>query len=338
VGYNYFGRISNCYAIGSVSGGVGGGGLVGYNYGGSISNCYAIGSVSGIWYAGGLVWGNEAGSISDCNSSGDVNGDVGGGLVGVNGSLRGNCIISNCHSTGDVNAARAGGLVGENLNSSTVSKSYSSGFVNGELLAGGLMGFNDHYSSVLNCYSTGNVNGVEYVGGLVGYLFLGSITNCYSIGSVKGQYFVGGLIGMNNDIVSNCFWDTDTQTHGVADSFGENKGTVTNVEGLPTAEMKIKSTFTSAGWDFVGETANGSKNIWTIHDTVDYPKFVWELVSFIGWYEVDFLDFAFFANHWTDDNCGVTGDCDGADLDFSDKVDGADMKIFLDHWLKATAK
>jgi hypothetical protein len=274
VGYNYHGIISNCYSIGSVSGADGGGGLVGYNHYGSISNCYSIGSVSATWYAGGLVGGNERGSISDCNSSGDVSGELGGGLVGVNGMLGWDAIIRNCHSTGDVIAVRAGGLVGENLHGGIVSNCYSTGSVNGELLAGGLTGGNNQDSSVLNCYSTGDVNGVKHVGGLVGYHFSGSITNCYSIGSVNGQDFVGGLIGLNSDIVSNCFWNTDTQTHGIADSFGENKGTVTNVEGLQTAEMKIRSTFTSAGWDFVRETANGTEDIWTINDTVNYPKFL----------------------------------------------------------------
>jgi hypothetical protein len=37
------------------------------------------------------------------------------------------------------------------------------------------------------------------------------------------------------------------------------------------------------------------------------------------------------------EKCGVTNDCGGADLDFSDKVDGADMRIFVDNWLKGTA-
>jgi hypothetical protein len=40
--------------------------------------------------------------------------------------------------------------------------------------------------------------------------------------------------------------------------------------------MKTLSTFTSAGWDFVGETANGTEDIWTICEGVNYPKFVWQ--------------------------------------------------------------
>ncbi|MDH4239817.1 MAG: hypothetical protein OEW48_09660 [Phycisphaerae bacterium] len=33
-------------------------------------------------------------------------------------------------------------------------------------------------------------------------------------------------------------------------------------------------------------------------------------------------------------NCGVANDCEGTDLDFSDKVDEADLKIFCDYWLE----
>ena len=97
--------------------------------------------------------------------------------------------------------------------------------------------------------------------------------------------------------------------------------------------MQTLSTFTTAGWDFVSEVVNGPNDTWTIHDTVDYPKLVWPMVNFIGWYEVDFVDFAYFANRWLDENCGSLNDCDGADIDFSDTVNTADLKIFCNYWL-----
>ena len=74
----------------------------------------------------------------------------------------------------------------------------------------------------------------------------------------------------------------------------------------------------------------------TCRSQIGNPKLVWELVNFVGWYEVDYLDFSFFANHWLENNCGGANDCEGADLDFSDAVDWADMKIFFDHWLEGT--
>jgi hypothetical protein len=39
--------------------------------------------------------------------------------------------------------------------------------------------------------------------------------------------------------------------------------------------MQTKSTFTSAGWDFVGETTNGIEDIWYILPN-DYPHLSWE--------------------------------------------------------------
>ena len=220
--------------------------------------------------------------------------------------------------------------------SGRIDNCYSTGSVEGITDVGGLVGWISHDGTITNCYSTGSVSGMGGVGGLVGINDDGSVSVCYSTSDVNGVEYVGGLVGGNSGSVSYCFWDIYTQTHGVTGSIGQNDGTATNVAGLPTAQMQTRSTFTDAGWDFVGETINGPNDIWTIHDTVDYPKFVWELVNFIGWDGVDFRDYSFFANHWLDSNCGGANDCDGADLDFSDKVDGADLKIFCDHWLEGT--
>jgi len=182
---------------------------VGYNYFGSISNCYSIGSVSG--------------------------GDVVGGLVGTNG----NGTVSNCYSTSSV----CGG-----------------GFI------GGLVGHNTLRADISNCYSTGDVSGLEWIGGLVGW-------NDYST-------------------VSNCFWDTDTQTHGVTASIGDNDyGTVTNVAGLPTLKMQIRSTFTDTDWDFI--------NVWDIGENQTYPYLRAYLPSDINKDGiVNFLDLSITANQW----------------------------------------
>jgi hypothetical protein len=40
--------------------------------------------------------------------------------------------------------------------------------------------------------------------------------------------------------------------------------------------MKMQVTFTNAGWDFVGETANGNDDIWRILEGLDYPRLRWE--------------------------------------------------------------
>jgi hypothetical protein len=69
-----------------------------------------------------------------------------------------------------------------------------------------------------------------------------------------------------NSTITASFWDVETS--GQTSSAGG--------EGKTTAEMKTLSTFTSAGWDFVGETANGTEDIWTICQGVNYPRFTWQ--------------------------------------------------------------
>jgi hypothetical protein len=217
------------------------------------------GSVIGIGpWVGGLVGENTYGSISNCYSTGIVEGarEV-GGLVGMNYG-----IVSNCYSTGSVSGGKfVGDLVG--LNAGSVSNCYSSGSVNGDENVGGLVGYNLDFGSVSNCYSISDVSGPNYVGGLVG-TNSGSVSYCYATGDVNSVGLVGGLAGRNySGNVSNCFWDTDTQTHGVTDSFGKKTGTVTNVEGLPTSQMQTRSTFTDVDWDFI--------NVWNIGENQTYP-------------------------------------------------------------------
>jgi hypothetical protein len=122
------------------------------------------------------------------------------------------------------------------------------------------------YGTIANCYSAGNVSGNRSVGGLVGYNDNGTIDNCYSMASVEGVEHVGGLAGYNfRGTVTTSFWDIQTSNQATSDG-----GT-----GLPTAQMQIQVTFTDAGWDFVGETANGIEDIWFIPQQ-DYPHLWWE--------------------------------------------------------------
>jgi hypothetical protein len=194
-----------------------------------------------------------------------------GGLVGF-------CIenspITNCYSTGIVHGYNTvGGLLGL-LNESPASNSYSTVAVTGtDNYVGGLVGFFFENASINNCYSTGSVSGDVQVGGLVGVIALTSaVNNSYSTGSVSGNESVGGLVGLNDlSTVSNSFWDT--QTSGQSSSAG---GT-----GKTTAEMKTQSTFTDAGWDFVGETTNGTNDYWDMYNTINsgYPFLSWQETS-----------------------------------------------------------
>ncbi|MGD0572343.1 MAG: GLUG motif-containing protein [Sedimentisphaerales bacterium] len=367
VGLNYS-NISNCYSTGMVSGSYCVGELVGYNYGGNIRNCYSTGTVngsSGSEYVGGLVGWNE-GSISDCNSTGTVIGTTTGGdyssnlggLVGINDGSISNCYstgavnggsyyqcvgglsgsnkgnISNCYSTGTVSGSsgstNVGGLVGWNY--SNISNCYSTGAVSGDVDGvGGLVGINT--GSISNCYSTGAVSVSpssvsSVVGGLVGWNY-SSISNCYSTGSVKGVYVVGGLVGQNNSgTISSSFWDK--QTSGKTTSMG---GT-----GMTTAQMKTLSTFTSAGWDFTNETANGTSDYWRMCvNGVNYPQLNWGYAQYGDFACPDGVgmeDFTYFVQRWLESDCtSSNNDCGGTDMDASGTVDFKDFAIFAENWL-----
>jgi len=172
----------------------------------------------------------------------------------------------------ETGSACVGGLVGHNTG--TVTQCYSTGAIKGTgryLGVGGLVGYN-HYGTVTQCYSAGVVSGtVVGVGGLVGYNDYGTVTRCYSTGVVSSiEVGVGGLVGDNlYGHLSQCFWDT--LTSGQITSAG---GT-----GKNTAEMQTAKTFLDAGWDFVGETKNGTADIWWILEGKDYPRLWWELTE-----------------------------------------------------------
>jgi hypothetical protein len=349
VGCNHRGIVSDCYSTALVSGEDSVGGLVGLNYNdGGVSNCHSTGDVSGLDYVGGLVGRNHS-SLSKCFSIGDVNGvSCVGGLVG--GTLGS---VSNCYSTGAVSGGQSvGGLAG--FDHGIISNCYSTSSVTCDgYYVGGLVG-DIFYGSMSNCYSTGSVNGVSEVGGLVGYN-AGSFSNCYSISSVSGDDYVGGLVGQNGysslhikhpgyiynsystgrvqgdlnigglvgkheyGAIERSFWDVNTSDLAYSDGG----------EGKTTAQMQTQSTFTDVGWEFV--------SVWDITcEGINYPRFLWQIPigDFLCPDGVNFVDFSFFAGHWAEDNCGVSNDCEGTDLDLLGTVDINDLRIFVDNWLR----
>jgi hypothetical protein len=42
--------------------------------------------------------------------------------------------------------------------------------------------------------------------------------------------------------------------------------------------MQNPQTYLAAGWDLVGESKNGTEDIWTICEGQDYPKLTWQFV------------------------------------------------------------
>jgi len=296
------GIITGCYAEGgSVLGRKLVGGLVGYNYDGTISNCYTTASVSSTDddYVGGLVGWNK-GEVFECCFSGNVVGRRHvGGLVGANDGT-----ISGCCSFGGVlSRSYAGGLAGSN--GCAIYNSYSEAIVTAAssyAIAGGLVGDNQQWGLIFKCYSIGCVSGGGKVGGLVGY---------------------NGGVGL----IAASFWDV--QTSGQTTSAG---GT-----GKTTAEMQTESTFTDAGWDFVGETIKGTDDIWRLCvDGTSYPQLNWQfpLGDFLCPDGVDMIDMEHLALHWLDTGCDETNDyCDWAEISNDSTVDFTDFAILAGNWL-----
>jgi hypothetical protein len=223
-----------------------------------------------------------------------------------------------------------GSLVGY-LRRGTVSRcSVRGGTVTGDNCVGGLIGRN-YTASVVNCFASTGVLGNENLGGLVGRTYV-DLSNCYSTGGVS-QYadLTGGLAGFNHGNISASFWDTDTsnQLDGVG---GTGDAAVTDITGRTTSEMKIQSTFTAAGWDFEGESANGEEDIWTIREGKTYPILTRQIITgdFVGLYGVNMADFAYLAGYWGKISCGR---CGGADLTGDENVDKNDLKKLAENWL-----
>ncbi len=330
------GLIENCYTTGEAWGNTYSGGLVGKNCG-TITSCHSLATVRpGAGYfleehlhAGGLTGWNQ-GTITDCYAICIVRGKACiGGLAGENfgGS------ITDCYTTGiAIGDFNVGGLIGCNDSGGSVSRCWATGKASGTYTAGGLVGQNGYTngttSSISDCYATGDVNVYQYIGGLVGRNGYndnggsGSITNCYSTGNVDGDFDAGGLVGDNSlGSVIGGFWDTETSGW---DEPEPGRGT-----GKTTAEMKTKSTFTDAGWDF--------ENTWAVCPGTNYPRLIWQIPKpdFRCPDGVDFYDFAFFAEHWMDSTCSVLNSwCDNTDLNQDGTVNFKDVAIFVQDWLE----
>jgi hypothetical protein len=331
VGQNKSGPITSSFAAGTVSGKTGVGGLVGFNDHGPITFCDAMGNGSGTGQnVGGLVGDNFYGTISSCSSTGILTGtdSYDGGLVGWNrfGS------ITSCYATGSVSGTGqysnyVGGLVGDNYRGS-ITVCYATGAASGNTRVGGLVGQNE-YGPITSCYARGNGNGTNgYAGGLVGYNSGGTITSCYAAGLVSGSSSVGGLAGVNSGSIRYSFWDVQTS----------GQTTSSDGIGIMTDEMKKLATFTDAGWDFLGESSNGTADTWRMcANGVSYPRLSWEF-SRGGDFDcpngVDMIDFAAFASRWDMQDCAGQIQCGAADLNNDGRVDLADFAIFAAQWLQ----
>lgn len=226
---------------------------------------------------------------------------------------------------------------------------------------GGLVGNNE--GTISSCYVTGSVSGgyiEDYVGGMVG-INSGTISSCYATNEIRAvdSWYVGGLVGSNTGSISNCY-ATGTVTPGWPDKNGGGGGLVGsgsaenvlasfwNMQtsgqstsgggiGKKTAEMQMASTFTDVGWDFVGETTDGTEDIWRMCvDGVDYPL-LWRQFN-KGDFDcpdgVDLIDFSVLTSAWgaEDGQPAWNHRCDISDPD-DNRIDESDLEVFGENWL-----
>ncbi|WP_338722041.1 filamentous hemagglutinin N-terminal domain-containing protein [Devosia sp. XK-2] len=240
--------VSNVHADVAVSGGAFGrtGGLFGdANEHLTIVNSSATGTVDGGSYAGGLVGSTyDDVTIRDSYSTVAVtSNDLAGGLVGyASGGLE----ISNAFNAGNVRGTSAGGLVGMGASSVGIADAYSSGTVTatgGSGYAGGVVGYADRFVDIQTTYATGAVTGAT-AGGLVGAMQAATTS------------------------ITNSVWDVETS--GQASAVGNaGLGTISNVDGATSAEMKQLSIFTGHGFDV--DDKGGTGAIWRIYEGYTAP-------------------------------------------------------------------
>jgi hypothetical protein len=129
-----------------------------------------------------------------------------------------------------------------------------------------------------------------------------------------------------------CFWDSEVNP----DVNDIGNGSDPNVMGRPTVEMQTGSSFTDIGWDFVGETANGTDDTWDICEGTNYPKLVWQIptADFTCPDGVNVFDFAVLASAWlstpSDDNWNPA--CDISEQN-DDIINVLDLAVFTENWL-----
>ena len=221
------------------------GGVCGYiNAGDKIENCYNTGNVSGNSNVGGVCGKNYV-RITNCYNSGTVSGtgNYVGGVCGYNVLNLSSGTIENCYNTGTVSGKgdNVGGVCGNN-DRGAITSCYNTGTVSGEGdNVGGMCGRNycgSAVGTIINCYNTGAVSGKgDNVGGVCGDNYLNSIIeNCYNTGTVSGKgSYIGGVCGRNKgSTIKNCYYDSNVYS---GNAVGYNTGTVTSVEGKPTADF-----------------------------------------------------------------------------------------------------
>lgn len=203
------------------------------------------------------LFGNVTSSAS-IEDIGLTNVDITGGdnVGGIIGRLSSGTSITKSYSTGTVEGSdRIGGLVG--YLQATITLSYSEVDVTGAESVGGLVGESLGIVVINNAYASGEVDGTDKIGAFIGNVVNGTISNSYSfgrVGSVASGKLKGGFEGRDSlGIYTNNYWNGESTNSGSNTSEGATK--------LTSSEMTDSDSFTS--WDF--------STIWNITEDQSFP-------------------------------------------------------------------
>ncbi len=236
-------------------------------------------------------WNSGAGWVPITSFTGKYNGDgytVSGLFVNrpttdYNGLFGSISAGSSIRDLGLINANITGNdYVGAFVGSSSgsVERCYAKGTVGiTGIRSGGFMGYSTTGSVVRNCYAdveTTRLSGTDLnIGAFCGRLYRGEISNCYSTGAVHydgtddptNKGFLGSIDAIYT--MFGNFWNTETSGQLTS------AGTAT---GITSEMMRTLGTFTAAGWDFMGESANGTDDIWGINlqQNNGFPFLSWQ--------------------------------------------------------------
>ena len=253
-------------------------GLVGYVSSGGITCSYCSASGLALAGGGGNYWSGLFGQVfgtgitlDHAYSSGSIiSGGSSGGLIGATQALSGPVSISLSGSSVALSSsggANVGGLVGLlSAQSGSISNSY--------------------FSGSLGCLTT---NCPSAVGGLIGQSTPATLKNNYVSGAIKGaSASTGALIGGVNQTASvvtatGVFWYYDQANlnngTGQQNAFPASviNSTLTASSALNLAGMTAPSSYVGAGWQFNGDTTNGTGNFWNwAPNTTKFPVLTWQ--------------------------------------------------------------
>lgn len=292
-----FGKISHCENTGNIDGGKALGGICGSAYS-NITFCTNYGTLNQLRLNKGSVGGisgyhGNMKHISFCTNEGEIyynhNNIEGGSIGGIVGE-NGNSYVRYCINKGLIKGissinSRIGGLVGINNNSSIIKRSFNLGTIIDTTnfssyyqsrSLGGISGSNRYFSIIEDCFNKGDIQlfhtsnyGLMYHGAIAGINnYYSLIINTYNIGTINSVTNLPSFVYTNDaSAVRHSFWDSDiTELNpGINDN-----GTIEDVQGLSSEQMKDINTYTSAGWDF--------ENIWQIAPNTNdgYPFLIWD--------------------------------------------------------------